>query len=77
MENGHPVVIIGASGSDIKQKQTNEALAFVNGAGDEVAKFSATGAEWSDMQQLKYCGFVWTKSKKTGNVRFTKAGDSE
>lgn len=74
-ENGHPVVTIGASGSDIKQKQTNDAISFVNGKNAQVAKFSVTGAEWEDMQEMKYCGFVWTKSAVTGNVRFTKAGD--
>lgn len=74
--DGHPVVIIGSSDSDIKQKQTNDAVSFVNGSEQEVAKFSITGAEWADMQQMKYCGFVWTKSPVTGNVRFTKAGEN-
>lgn len=69
--DGHPVVTIGASNSDIQQKQTNDAIAFVSG-GDTVARFSVTGAEWKDMQQMKYCGFIWTKSSVTGNVRFTK-----
>lgn len=73
-DNGHPVVIIGASSSDIKQKQTNNAITFVNGSDKQVAKFSTTGAEWEDMQEIKYCGFVWTKSAVTGNIRFTKAG---
>lgn len=73
-EDGHPVVIIGSSESDIKQKQTNDAVTFINGAGESVASFSITGAEWRDMQQIKYCGFVWTKSEATGNVRFTRAG---
>lgn len=72
--NGGVVVTIGKAGSDISQKQTNEAVTFVNSANVEVAKFSTTGAEWSDMQEMKYCGFVWTKSAITGNTRFTKAG---
>ena len=71
-EDGHPVVTIGASNSDIVQKQTNSAITFVSGS-ETVAKFSITGAEWSDLQQMKYCGFIWTKSSVTGNVRFTKA----
>lgn len=71
-EDGHPVVTIGASNSDIQQKQTNSAIDFVSGD-ETVAKFSTTGAEWKDMQQMKYCGFIWTKSSVTGNVRFTKA----
>lgn len=71
-EDGHPVVTIGASNSDIVQKQTNSAINFVSGD-ETVAKFSTTGAEWKDMQQMKYCGFIWTKSSVTGNVRFTKA----
>lgn len=73
--NGHPVVTIGSSDSSIKQKQTNDAVSFVNGQDDPVAKFSTTGAEWADLQQMKYCGFVWTKAA-SGNVRFTKAGES-
>ena len=73
-QNGHPVVIIGASDSDIKQKQTNNAITFVNSSDQQVAKFATTGAEWTDMQQIKYCGFIWTKSPTTGNVRFTKVG---
>lgn len=75
-ENGHPVVTIGSSDSVIKQKQTNDAITFVNNQDEQVAKFSTTGAEWKDMQQMKYCGFVWSKSPVTGNVRFTKAGES-
>lgn len=71
---GHPVVTIGSSDSSIKQKQTNDAVTFVNGQDDTVAKFSTTGAEWADLQQMKYCGFVWTKAT-SGNVRFTKAGE--
>lgn len=74
--NNHPVVTIGSSESDIKQKQTSDAVTFVNSLEDQVAKFSITGAEWADMQEMKYCGFVWTKSPSTGNVRFTKAGES-
>lgn len=73
-ENGHPIVTIGSSESDIKQKQTNDAITFVDGSDSAVAKFSITGAEWTEMQQMKYCGFVWTKSAVTGNVRFTKVG---
>lgn len=73
-EEGHPVIIIGSSQNDIKQRQTNSAIEFVDGADNTVAKFSITGAEWADMQQIKYCGFVWTKSEITGNVRFTKIG---
>lgn len=73
-EGGHPVVTIGSSDSAIKQKQTNDAITFVNGHGDIVAKFSITGVEWTDLQQMKYCGFVWTVSPTTGNVRFTKVG---
>ena len=69
---GHIVVTIGASNSDIKQKQTNDAIAFENQAGEQVATFSTTGAAWKDMQQMKYCGFVWAKSAATGNVRFTR-----
>ena len=76
-DNKHPVVTIGSSDSSIKQKQTNDAVTFVNGQDDTVAKFSTTGAEWIDMQQMKYCGFVWTKSLTTGNVRFTKASDTK
>lgn len=72
--DGHPVVTIGSSGSSIKQKQTNDAITFVNGNDDQVASFSISGAEWEDMQEMKYCGFVWTKSPTTGNVRFTKVG---
>lgn len=70
--DGHPVVIIGSSASDIRQKQTNDAINFVDDNDQTVAKFSITGAEWTDMQQIKYCGFVWAKSNITGNVRFTK-----
>lgn len=76
-EDGHPVVTIGSSANDIKQKQTNDAITFVNGADETIAKFSTTGAEWSDMQEMKYCGFVWTRSASTGNVRFTKARSEE
>lgn len=72
--DGHPVITIGSSGSNIRQKQTSDAITFVNGDEDEVAKFSISGAEWDDMQEMKYCGFVWTKSPTTGNVRFTKVG---
>ena len=72
-EDGHIVVTIGASESDVKQKQTNEAITFVDKTGNQVAKFSITGAEWQSMQQMKYCGFIWTKSTSSGNVRFTKA----
>lgn len=71
LENGHPVVTIGSSDSDIKQKQTNDAITFVTNEDTPVAKFSTTGAEWADLQQMKYCGFVWTRSP-SGNVRFTK-----
>ena len=74
--NGHPVVTIGSSDSRIKQKQTNDAITFVDGEDKQVAKFSTTGAEWTDLQQMKYCGFVWTKSLVTGNVRFTKVGEN-
>lgn len=74
-EGGHPVVTIGSSDSNIKQKQTNDAVSFVDNQGAQVAKFSTTGAEWADLQQMKYCGFVWTKSASSGNVRFTKVGD--
>lgn len=74
-ENGHPVVTIGSSDSSIKQKQTNDAVTFVSGDNTQVAKFSTTGAEWADLQQMKYCGFVWTKAP-SGNVRFTKAGEN-
>lgn len=74
-KNGHPVVIIGASDSPIKQKQTNSAITFVNSEDAAVAEFSPAGAAWADLQQIKYCGFVWTKSAATGNVRFTKAGE--
>lgn len=74
-EDGHPVVTIGASDSDVKQKQTNDAITFVNAEDELVSRFSVTGAEWADMQQIKYCGFVWTKSLVTGNVRFTKVGE--
>lgn len=73
--DGHPVVILGSSGSHIKQKQTNDAIAFVNGDDERVASFSIAGAEWEDMKEMKYCGFVWTKSPTTGNVRFTKVGE--
>jgi hypothetical protein len=75
-EDGHPIVTIGASDSSIKQKQTNDAVAFVDSQDNQVAKFSVMGAEWADLQQMKYCGFVWTKSSTTGNVRFTKAGEN-
>jgi hypothetical protein len=74
-ENGHPVVTIGSSDSVIKQKQTNDAITFVNNQDEQVAKFSVTGAEWADLQQMKYCGFVWTRAAN-GNVRFTKAGEN-
>ncbi len=77
-EDGHPVVTIGASDSVVKQKQTNDAVTFVNDQDVQVAKFSTTGAEWADLQQMKYCGFVWTKAPG-GNVRFTrftKAGEN-
>lgn len=74
-EKGHPVVTIGSSDSIIKQKQTNDAITFVDNQDKQVAKFSTTGAEWTDLQQMKYCGFVWSKSSGTGNVRFTKAGE--
>lgn len=74
-ENGHPVITIGSSANDIKQKQRNDAIEFVDGSGNSVAKFATTGAEWADMQQMKYCGFVWIKSSINGNVRFTKAGN--
>ena len=70
---GHPVVTIGSSDSSIKQKQTNDAVTFVNADGTTVAQFSTAGAEWIDMQQMKYCGFVWTRAENR-NVRFTKAG---
>lgn len=73
--DGHPIVILGSSGSHIKQKQTNDAIAFVNGDDERVASFSIAGAEWEDMKEMKYCGFVWTKSPTTGNVRFTKVGE--
>lgn len=76
-EAGHPVVTIGSSDSEIKQKQTNDAVTFVDGSDSRFAKFTINGVEWSDMQQIKYCGFIWTKSAITGNVRFTKAwGDA-
>lgn len=75
--DGHPVVTIGSSGSDIKQKQTSDAVTFVDGADNQVARFSVSGAEWADMQEMRYCGFVWTKSNTTGNVRFTKASEEE
>ena len=74
--SGRPVVTIGSPDSSIKQKQTNDAITFVNGENKSVAKFSTTGAEWDNMQQMKYCGFVWTKSPTTGNVRFTKVGEN-
>ena len=74
-DNKHPVVTIGSSDSSIKQKQTNDAVTFVDSDDKIVAKFSTTGAEWLDMQQMKYCGFVWTKSPTTKNVRFTKVGE--
>jgi hypothetical protein len=72
-DNGRVAVIIGAANSNIKQKQTNDAVTFIDNVGTPVAKFSTTGAEWDSLQQMKYCGFVWTKSQATGNVRFTKA----
>lgn len=72
-DNGRIVVTIGAADNDIKQKQTNDAIAFVDKNENQVAKFSVTGAEWQSMQQMKYCGFVWIKSPSSGNVRFTKA----
>ncbi len=75
-ENGHPVVTIGSSANSIRQKQTNDAVTFVDSGDNTVAKFSATGAEWTDLQEMKYCGFVWTRSPVTGNVRFTKARES-
>lgn len=75
-EGGHPVVTIGSSESTIKQKQTHDAITFVDSQNEQVAKFSTTGAEWADLQQMKYCGFVWTKSSASGNVRFTKVGDN-
>jgi hypothetical protein len=74
-DEGHPVVTIGSSASNIKQKQTNDAVTFIDGD-IEVAKFSTTGAEWADLQQMKYCGFIWTKSSTSGNVRFTKVGEN-
>lgn len=70
---GRIVVTIGAAQNDIKQKQTNDAITFVDKNENQVAKFSVTGAEWQKMQQMKYCGFIWTKSESSGNVRFTKA----
>jgi hypothetical protein len=72
-DNGRIVVTIGAAQNDIKQKQTNDAITFVDKNENQVAKFSVTGAEWQKMQQMKYCGFIWTKSASSGNVRFTKA----
>ena len=72
-DNGRIVVTIGAADNDIQQKQTNDAIAFVDKNENQVAKFSVTGAEWQSMQQMKYCGFVWIKSPSSGNVRFTKA----
>ena len=75
-KDGHPVVTIGSSESVVKQKQTNDAITFVNNQDTQVAKFSTTGAEWVDFQQMKYCGFVWSKSATSGNVRFTKVGDN-
>ena len=71
-EEGHPIIIIGSSKNNIKQKQTNDAIEFVGDSDKMLAKFSIAGAEWSDLQQMKYCGFLWTKSSATGNVRFTK-----
>ena len=76
-DEGHPVVTIGASNSSIKQKQTNSKVEFVNNAGEQLSEFSPTGASWSDMQQIKYCGFAWTKSQVTGNVRFSKVKGGE
>lgn len=73
--DGHPVITIGSSGSNIKQKQTSDSITFVNSNEEHVASFSVFGAEWDDMQALKYCGFVWSKSPTTGNVRFTKVGE--
>ena len=75
LENGHPVVTIGSSDSTIKQKQTNDAVSFVDNQGNQVAKFSTTGAEWDALQQMKYCGFVWTQAANK-SVRFTKVGDN-
>lgn len=71
-EEGHPIIIIGSSKNNIKQKQTNDAIEFVGDGDEMLAKFSTSGAEWTDLQQIKYCGFLWTKSNATGNVRFTK-----
>ena len=72
-DDGRIVVTIGAAQNDIKQKQTNDAITFVDKNENQVAKFSVTGAEWQSMQQMKYCGFLWTKSESSGNVRFTIA----
>lgn len=75
-KDGHPVVTIGSSDSVVKQKQTHDAITFVDNQDTQVAKFSTTGAEWADLQQMKYCGFIWTKSTASGNVRFTKVGEN-
>jgi hypothetical protein len=75
-KDGHPVVTIGSSDSVVKQKQTHDAITFVDNQDTQVAKFSTTGAEWADLQQMKYCGFIWTKSSASGNVRFTKVGEN-
>lgn len=72
-DDGRIAVTIGAAGSSIRQRQTNDAVTFIDNEETPVAKFSTTGAEWQSMQQMKYCGFVWTKSAISGNVRFTKA----
>ena len=71
-DDGKIAVTIGAADSSIKQRQTNDAVTFVDKDQNQVAKFSTTGAEWASMQQMKYCGFIWTKSATSGNVRFTK-----
>lgn len=73
LPDGRIAVTIGAGDSDIKQRQTNDAVTFIDKEENQVAKFSTTGAEWNAMQQMKYCGFIWTRSAATGNVRFTKA----
>lgn len=75
--NNRIVVKIGSSASDIHQEQTNDAIKFVDGANNDVAEFSTTGARWADMQEMAYCGFVWTKSAVSGNVRFTIAGSDK
>lgn len=73
-DEGHPVVTIGASNSPYKQRQTNTGVAIMNGE-QTAAKFSISGAEWADAQQIKYCGFVWTAIEEIDNVIFTKVGD--